>query len=105
MPTYAAIGLSIGAAIVIVYLMSSYSALGNLIMNSGALSENRIVSETFEEDMTPTQISEELLKRKRANQKAETPVNLMYRPNKQRFGLSSKGTFSLEESERDRYNG
>ena len=79
MPLAASVILSLSGAIVLVYIISSFSALGNLIMHSGVLSESRIVSRTIEEELSPAQLSEELLRRKVARQDKDTTMRSLYR--------------------------
>jgi hypothetical protein len=79
MPIPVAITTSVAAIIALVFFISGNSALANIIMNSGAMSEFRIVDEQLESKMTPTELSEELLRRKRKRQTDQTPVNQLYR--------------------------
>ena len=94
LPTYVAMGLSICGSIVLVYIISTYSALGHLAMHSGVLSEERIDDKIIEDDMTPQQLSEELLRRTRASKKADIPLNLVYRSTK----LSNSSTTGTRQT-------
>lgn len=79
MPAAAAICLSIGAGIFFIYVVSGNSALANIIMKSGAMSDERMVEAHLESQMSSSEISAELLRRKRRRQAVKTPVNESYR--------------------------
>jgi hypothetical protein len=87
-----ATGLSIGGSIILVYITSTYSALGHLAMHSGVLSEKRIIDEVIADNMTPQQLSEELLRRTTASKKADLPLNLVYRSKKLSRSSSTAAT-------------
>ena len=104
MPTFAAMGLSAILAVILVYIVSMYSALGNLTMHSGALSDYRIVKEMIEDDMTAPQITEELFRRQKKSNTDETLKSIYYRKKKMQ-GVSessyviSKRTLTIDENE------
>jgi hypothetical protein len=80
MPRYTALSFSILGLVLIVHIVSTYSALvGRIIMSMGAMSSHRILEKKIEEEMLPPRLAEELLRRTKEAQAAAVPVNLHYR--------------------------
>jgi hypothetical protein len=79
MPRYTALSFSILGSVLIVHIVSTYSALGRIIMATGAMSSHRILEKEIEEEMLPSRLAEELLRRTKAARTAAVPVNLQYR--------------------------
>ena len=79
MPLYTALSFSILGSVLIVHIVSTYSALGRIIMSTGAMSSHRILEKAIEEEMLPPRLAEELLKRTKEARAAAVPVNLQYR--------------------------
>ena len=79
MPRYTALAFSIFGLVLIVHIVSTYSALGRIIMSTGAMSSHRILEKEIEEEMLPPRLAEELLRRTKEARAAAVPVNLQYR--------------------------
>jgi hypothetical protein len=79
MPRYTALSFSILGSVLIVHIVSTYSALGRIIMSTGAMSSHRILEKEIEEEMLPPRLAEELLRRTKEARAAAVPVNLQYR--------------------------
>jgi hypothetical protein len=78
MPMEAATSMTSFACIFIVYVISAYSALGNLVMGSGSMSERRIVDSVIENEMNPQQLSGEILYRKQVNARNQLSIGQLY---------------------------
>lgn len=65
-------------AVFFVYMVSSYSALGTLVMSSGSMKQDRIIGSSIEDEMTPTQLSDELFYQKRKNSRHQLPIREWY---------------------------
>ena len=79
MPFGPAMFLSIGGVFLIVHIVSTYSALARIIMETGAMSAHRVLDEEKEDDMNPSELAEELLKRTREARLNDIPINRKYR--------------------------
>lgn len=79
MPRYTALSFSILGSVLIVHIVSTYSALGRIIMSTGAMSSHRILEKEIEQEMLPPRLAEELLRRTKEARAAAVPVNLQYR--------------------------
>lgn len=99
MPIGPAILLSIGGILLIVHIVSTYSALARIIMDTGAMSSKRVLDQEKEDDMTPSELAEELLKRTRDARLNAVPVNLKYREINKEYIEAAK-TRSLFKSDR-----
>jgi len=79
MPDIVATIMSTSAAAFLVYTISAYSALGSLVMSSGSMGQRQILRCMIEEEMTPQELSDELLRRKRKNMKRKLPIKEWYK--------------------------
>jgi len=79
MPTYTASILSCGGVVLIVHIVSTYSAIAQIIMSTGAMSSYRVMDRTYEEEKLPRQLAEELLRRTLEARANETPVSAQYK--------------------------
>jgi hypothetical protein len=84
MPFYTAAILTVGGVLLIIHIVSTYSALAQIIMETGGMSSHRVLDKEYEEEMLPPQLAEELLKRTREARLKNVPVNLQYRDINQR---------------------
>ncbi|CAJ1954473.1 unnamed protein product [Cylindrotheca closterium] len=100
MPIGPAVILSVGGILLIVHIVSTYSALARIIMDTGAMSSKRVLDQELEDDMTPQELAEELLKRTREARVNSVPVNLKYREiNKQYIANAISRSKRTNESE------
>mmetsp|Transcript_8598 Transcript_8598/g.20698 ORF Transcript_8598/g.20698 Transcript_8598/m.20698 type:complete len:290 (+) Transcript_8598:30-899(+) len=60
------------------YMISAYSALGTLVMSSGSMGQRQVIGTTIEDEMSPQQLSDELLNRKRKNMRRQVPIREWY---------------------------
>lgn len=79
MPSYTATILCAGGLLLMLHIVSTYSALAQIIMDTGAMSSNPILEQELEEDLSPPQLGEELLRRTRESRLSNVPVNSKYR--------------------------
>jgi hypothetical protein len=79
MPRYTALSFSILGSVLLIHIVSTYSALGRIIMSTGAMSSHRILKKEIEEEMLPGRLADELLRRTKEARAAAVPVNLQYR--------------------------
>jgi len=79
MPSIPAVVLSVGGVFLIVHIVSTYSALARIIMETGAMGSRRVLDQEKEDDMTPQELAEELLRRTRDARIKSVPVNQKYR--------------------------
>lgn len=91
MPFGPALFLSVGGIFLIVHIVSTYSALARIIMDTGAMSSSRVLDQQKEDDMNPSELAEELLKRTREARSNAVPVNLKYREVNKKYRESVRG--------------
>lgn len=65
--------------LLILHIVSTYSALARMIMDTGSMSTYRIMDQELEEEMEPPQLGEELLRKMKAAREKDTPVNQFYK--------------------------
>mmetsp|Transcript_1376 Transcript_1376/g.2706 ORF Transcript_1376/g.2706 Transcript_1376/m.2706 type:complete len:127 (-) Transcript_1376:100-480(-) len=105
MPFAPAIILSVGGILLIVHIVSTYSALARIIMDTGAMSSRRVLDQEKEDDMTPSQLAEELLRRTRDARVNDVPVNLKYREVNKQYTLSVRRQSMFIQKERNNSSG
>lgn len=98
MPFGPALFLSVGGFLLIVHIVSTYSALARIIIDTGAMSAKRVLDEDKEDEMTPSELAEELLKRTREARKNAVPVNLKYREVNKQYNASVRASFQKDSS-------
>lgn len=64
--------------LLMVHIVSTYSALARIIMDNGTMSSFRVLDQEVEEEMLSTELGEELLRKTIQARKAAIPVNQMY---------------------------
>jgi len=79
LPMGVAIGLSIGAIMLLLHIVTIYSSFGRLIIHTGAMGSKRIFAVEEEESMTPTELYHRLVLRAIEAQENKTFVNRQYR--------------------------
>jgi hypothetical protein len=79
LPRGAAIALSVAGILQIAHIASVYSAMGRLIMSSGAMSPEAILDKSEEEKLTPSELYDVLLQKAFEAKKRNIPVNMQYR--------------------------
>lgn len=79
MPTMAAFILSIGGLVLIFHIINTFSAIGRVIMFTGAMADVPIIPEEEEEKMNPHQLSDALITRARMAKHMGVDVMKQYR--------------------------
>ena len=79
MPTIAAFILSAGGLIMMLHIISTFSAIGRVVMLTGAMSELPIMPEDEEDKLNPYQLSDALIQRTRLARRMNVDVNRQYR--------------------------
>lgn len=79
MPMPWAISLTVSGVIVITHVISTYSALGRLIMHTGAMGEEHVVGVRDQEMQTSEELYETLKKKMKVAKASDIPVNRQYR--------------------------
>jgi hypothetical protein len=99
MPIYTATMLSCGGVILIVHIVSTYSAIAQIIMSTGAMSSHRVMERAFEEERLPPQLAEELLRRTLQARSNQTPVSAQYKEiNRSSMMNASRAPISFDAS-------
>jgi hypothetical protein len=78
MPLYGALSIAGSFVLLMVHVTSTYSAIGRIIMDTGAMG-NAVFTTNEEERMPPYELYEALLVKVKVARKANIPVNRMYR--------------------------
>ena len=78
MPSFAALISTIIGFIIINHIMNSFSAIGRIMMLTGAMGEGRIFEEEEEEKMSPRELSDALLYRYRIAKRCKVDVMKQY---------------------------
>ncbi|CAJ1954472.1 unnamed protein product [Cylindrotheca closterium] len=81
----------------LVYIISAYSALGTLVMSSGSMRRQTIIGSNVEDEMTPHQLSDELLYQKRKNMRRRLSIVDQYRTPSDRSAVRKSNTQSTRE--------
>lgn len=79
LPLYFAVAFTLGAVLQISHISSTYSAMGEVIMATSAMSHERIIPKDEEEEMTPKELSQILYKQMRLARRAGIPITRQYR--------------------------
>ena len=103
MPIGPAVILSVGGILLIVHIVSTYSALARIIMNTGAMSSKRVLDQELEDDMTPSELAEELLKRTREAMVNPVPVNLKYREINKQYNANAMSRSKRSSGDSDEF--
>lgn len=104
MPTIAAFILSIGGFLLILHIISTFSAIGRIIMYTGAMADMPILPEEEEVKLNPHQLSDALIQRARLARKMNVDVMKQYRVDYQeliRDVEEGRVSFPITESEFD----
>lgn len=81
----------------VIIISSTYSALGNVIMHTSAMSSERIMPKDLEDQMDPHQLTNALLYKTKLSKEMKIPVNEQYRMDYQE-ALRQRHTASREVS-------
>ncbi|CAB9510573.1 expressed unknown protein [Seminavis robusta] len=102
MPQGLSLGLGVVASILLIHIVNTFSSMGRVIMDSGAMSQIPILDPEEEEKLDPHELSAVLIKRVVLARKAQVPINHQYKVDYQdtlRDVQEGNVTFPLTESE------
>lgn len=105
MPWEAALPVTILAILLQLHIINTFSAMGRVIMHTGAMSDLPILDPEEEEKRKPSELSELLIKRTQLSRKVNVPIDGQYTIDYQlllRDAAEGKVSFPIRRAEVDR---